>query len=80
MTAVLEPIVTVPQQCSVAQVCDLLGISSATFYARLKDGRLSWLREVTPRVGRPKYRGADIAAYLNGTIDDPRYFKRARRA
>lgn len=79
MTAQLAPDVTVPHHCTVTDVCKALGWSRATFYRRLQAGRLGWLRAVQPALDTPRYRGADIVAYLNGTLDHSRSLTSHRR-
>jgi hypothetical protein len=63
-----EPI---PHLCTVQDICRLLQMSPATFYAKLRDKRFPFA-EVEPRIAGPRFRGADVRLYVDGFYAESR--------
>lgn len=61
----------IPTTCTVADVCRILQISQATFYARRKAGTFP-IPELDPPVdSRPRFAGEKVRQYLDGRIAKP---------
>lgn len=62
-------------------VIKILGCSRDSFERWRKEGKLWWLHELQPRLGRPRYRASDVADYLAGRIEvrTRPYFTSAKR-
>ena len=63
---------------TIAQLLVLLALPRRTFYDLLKAGRLPFLEELQPRLGRrPRYRADLVDRYLAGERPRPRAVKSA---
>lgn len=66
---------------TVGQLLDLLTLSRASFFALKKAGRLPFLEELRPRIGRrARYRADLVDRYLAGQWGQPRSFASHRKA
>ena len=64
-----------------AQVCELLCIPRRSFFALKRAGRIPFLVELQPRIGRSaRYRSDLVDRYLAGQWGQPRSFSSHRRA
>jgi excisionase family DNA binding protein len=70
-----------PRCYTVADVLERLNLSRRTFYKLLAAGRLPFLEELRPRLGRrPRYRADLVDRYVAGQWGQPRSFASHRRA
>lgn len=86
MTTTQAPIPTLddlPAVLTIRQVCTQLQIALSTYFLQVKEGRFP-LQPIQPSVGHPRYRKADLVAWINGDLVHPRprffssHLKRAR--
>ncbi|HWK10852.1 MAG TPA: helix-turn-helix domain-containing protein [Vicinamibacterales bacterium] len=67
-----------PPRCyTVADVCGLLKVSRRTFFYQRQHGKLPFLEELRPRIGRPRYRADLVDRYLAGQWIGPRPMRRS---
>jgi hypothetical protein len=66
---------------TIPQLLELLQIPRATFFTLRRTGRLPFLEELKPRLGRRvRYRADLVDRYLAGQWNQPRAFAGARRS
>lgn len=64
-----------------ADVCRLLNLSKRSFFQLRKEGRLTMLEELQPRIGnRARYRSGPVDRYLAGQFARPRSFASHRKS
>jgi len=56
---------SIPHACTVMDMCRLLQLSPSRFYELLKLQRLPFT-EIEPRIGGPRFSGADVRLWLDG--------------
>ena len=80
MTTTAPPLVgeTIPLVCLVDDVCRLLRISRAQYFSLRKRG-LFPIPEIEPRVGDPRYHGADVQRYLQGAFAPRGWSRRMKK-
>jgi hypothetical protein len=62
-----------PRCYTVAQLLDLLQLAPSTFFELKSTGKLPFLEELKPRLGRhPRYRAAPVDRYLENSWADVR--------
>lgn len=54
---------TIPTTCTIADLCRILQVSRGTLYAHLKAGTCP-IQPIEPRIGQPRFPGAEVQAYL----------------
>lgn len=65
----------IPHCCTVDDVCRILQINRGTFYKRLETHAFPFA-EIQPRIGHPRFSGADIQLYLEGHFSASRVTSR----
>lgn len=68
---------TIPTTCTLADLCRILQLSRGTLYAHLKNGTFP-IPEIEPRIGHPRFSGADVQAYLAHRAAPRRQLHRVR--
>lgn len=69
---------TQPRCYTVAQLCETLNLTERTFYRLLKAGKLPFLEELRPRLGKHRrYRADLVDQYLSGQWQQLRALRRA---
>jgi hypothetical protein len=56
---------SIPHVCTVADLCRIFQVTRRTLYTWLKESALPF-SEIKPRVGHPRWSGADVRLYLEG--------------
>jgi excisionase family DNA binding protein len=75
----MKPAAVTPPRCyTVAQICEQLQLPRRTFHELKRQGRLPFLEELQPRLGRRlRYRADLVDRYLAGQWGQPRSFRRS---